>query len=155
MTKKIPVPRIKDTEKDREKPDKLSKAREELRDFFDESYIDPKMKVTNKEFLDMFKQCGGNAAQACRNLGVSYMVYMDKQRKYPDIFKEARESLKEKEKEFIYSKLLELVAAGNVPATIFACKAILGLKETQVQEISAPTLDVEAAIRELKDRMED
>lgn len=146
---------ISDKDKDREKPNRMAQAREELFNLYDESYVDTSKKVTVKEFLEVYKKWGGNASNACRDLGINYKVYQRMKKKNEAAFAEVKESLKEKEKEFIYNKLLELVAAGNVVATIFACKSILGLKETQVQEISTPLLDVEAAVRELKDRIAD
>lgn len=144
---------IKDRQKDRERPDRLAQAKEDLKEFYNDPYVYEGRKVKLKEFMEQYKLCGCNGAQACRNLGVSYQVYYNIKKKNPELIEEAKAAIKDKEKEFIYNRLLLLVAAGNVPATIFACKAILGMKETQDINIEQGGINIKDAIEEIKREM--
>lgn len=148
------TPKIKDTKKDREKPDRLAKAKEDLKELYDESYVYPGRKVKLDEFMEQYKLCGCNGAQACRNLGVSYQVYYNIKKHHPDLIESVKDAMKDKEKEYIYNRLLLLIAAGNVPATIFACKAILGMKETQDINIEQGSINIKEALEEIKKELD-
>ena len=137
----------------KDKNDKKTEVQKELKELYNESYVDTSKRVSTKAFLELYKQCGGNANKACRLLGISYSVYVRMKKNNPEAFEEADKNLRDKEKAFVYNKLLQLVAQGNVVATIFACKSLCGLKEASTVTIESPSIDVEAAIKELKDRI--
>jgi len=88
-----------------------------------------------KQFLEAYKSNGFNISQACRTIGINRRTFYDWKDYDPDFVTDlniAQDDLKD----YLKSKLLELVDQGNLIATIFACKSLAGMTETSNQNLN-------------------
>lgn len=139
--------------KESTKDARIKKAIHEIAQQFDLPINDVCKHMTTEELLVVYRKNNCNMSATCRQLGISYTSFRKMYLANTELFNEIKNSCKEITKDFVYSKLLEKVALGDTAAVIFACKSICGMKESSEVTVNSPTLDVESAIKELKDRL--
>lgn len=124
-----------------------------LYDVYNIDEIDKNHKITLSQFIKHYKRMGCNAAATCRDLQVPYSTYIKFHTKNPKAFDLAKQEVRDLEDSFAYSKLMQLIAKGNTAAIIFFAKSRLGMHETSEVKLNTPDIDVEAAVRELKEQL--
>lgn len=88
----------------------------------------PVLEAKKQAFIEALLKCFGNVSQAAQLSGIHRQTFYDWKNNDP-AFKEAMENIQpsdflEAKKDFIESKLMQLVSKGNPAAVIFAAKTI-------------------------------
>jgi hypothetical protein len=91
--------------------------------------------LRQREFLKAYSGNGFNVSAACRDIGANRKIFYYWLKNDPD-FVEDLEVAKGEQRDYLKSKLLQLVDDGNLIATIFACKALGGMIEANQQHIT-------------------
>ena len=89
--------------------------------------ISPKM-ARQHYFLEAFVQNKFNISSTCTQVGVNRQTFYDWRKNDPE-FVMLHNNLLAMRSDFIESQLLKLVESGNLIATLFSCKAYVGLSE--------------------------
>lgn len=112
--------------------------------------VETSKKVKLAEVLTVLKRNGGRVTKTCQDLGISLKTYYKLKKANEESFEEAFNQIELMENDFVYSKLLQMIAKGNTAATIFYLKSKMGWKESQDINIETNTVNIKEAIEEIK-----
>lgn len=107
------------------------------------------------KFLQAYARNYGLLGEAAKVAGVSRQTILNWQNEDPQFAQDIKD-IDKGVGEFVVGKLMDLIMKGNTAATLFWIKCRLGWHEKQEVEVkTGGGIDVEAAIRALRDEMKD